>query len=77
MTPTARQAHTKHSPSLTLERGEARLRSPKPIRTAERTSFYTNADTGIDFDGELKSGYRSGDLQYVAYTLINIYLITV
>jgi hypothetical protein len=60
-----RQAHMKHSPSLNLERGETRLRSPRPIRTNERTSFYTNADTGIDFDGELKSGYRSGDIQYV------------
>lgn len=62
-TPTSRQSHMKHSPSLTLERGESRLRSPKPLRTNERTSFYTNADTGIDFDGQLKSGYRSGDIQ--------------
>jgi len=62
--------HMKHSPSLTLEQGESRLRSPRPIRTteAERTSFYTNADTGIDWDGELKSGYRLGDIQSLSPT---------
>ncbi|PVG04215.1 hypothetical protein CPB86DRAFT_694073 [Serendipita vermifera] len=59
----SRQSHVKHSPSLTLERGESHLRNPKPIRSVERTSFYTNLDTGIDLDGELKSGYASGDVQ--------------
>jgi len=60
-----RHAHMKHSPSLTLERGETRLRSPKPIRVDERTSFYTNMDTGVDWDGELKSGFQSGDIRYI------------
>ncbi|CCA75713.1 hypothetical protein PIIN_09703 [Serendipita indica DSM 11827] len=60
-----RQAHVKHSPSLTLERGETRLRPSRIGNQNERTSFYLNTDTGIDLDGELKSGYVSGDLRSI------------
>jgi hypothetical protein len=59
-----RQAHLKHSPSLTLELGTSRLRTTRSSRN-ESPSFYTNADTGVDLDGELKSGYTSGNVQYV------------
>jgi hypothetical protein len=59
-----RQAHLKHSPSLTLELGTSRLRTTRSSKN-DSPSFHTNADTGVDLDGELKSGYASGDVQYV------------
>lgn len=59
-----RQAHLKHSPSLTLELGTSRLRTTTSSKN-QSPSFHTNADTGVDLDGELKSGYTSGDVQYV------------
>ncbi|KAG8757277.1 hypothetical protein FRC14_002190 [Serendipita sp. 396] len=62
----SRQAHVKHSPSLTLERGLPQIRAPKPKKLKDGASFYTNADTGIDLDGVLKEGYVSGDLQSIS-----------
>lgn len=62
-TPVApRQAHSRLSPSLTLERGETHIRAPRPRLVKGKSSFYTNNDTGIDTDGILKSGYASGEL---------------
>jgi hypothetical protein len=48
-----------------MERGEPLIRAPQPLRGYGRSSFYTNGDTGVDSDGELKSGFLTGDLKYV------------
>lgn len=58
-------AHARSSPSVSLERGEARLRAPSENYGMGRTGFHTNNDTGIDKDGVLKTGYLSGNLDIV------------
>lgn len=55
-------AHARSSPSVSLERGEARLRAPSENYGMGRTRFHTNNDTGIDKDGVLKTGYLTGNL---------------
>jgi hypothetical protein len=57
--------HARSSPSVSLEKGEARLRAPSENYGMGRTGFHTNNDTGIDKDGILKTGYLSGKLEPV------------
>jgi len=61
----AQHAHARSSPSVSLERGEARLRAPSENYGMGRTRFHTNNNTGIDEDGVLKTGYLSGNLDIV------------
>jgi hypothetical protein len=58
-------AHARSSPSVSLEKGEARLRAPSENYRIGRRRFHTNDDTGIDKGGVLKTGYLSGNPELV------------
>lgn len=58
---TPKHARARLSPSVSLEKGEARLRAPSENYGTGRTRFHTNNDTGIDKDGVLKTGYLAGN----------------